>query len=673
MNRSSVIAPALRLIACVLLCALFLAPSTGAEEAAPAKPFLNPVFSDHMVLQRDMPTAVWGWTQPGKEVKVTLAGKTATAVADAQGKWLAKLPALPAGGPFTMTVAGPQTVDINDVLVGDVWICSGQSNMQMSVGGSLNAKEEIAAAEHPRIRQFSVPWCGFNPGQAQVVHTAPQDVVVGKWDVCSPKTAGNFTAVGYYFARDLQKTVDVPIGLIRAAVGGSSIVSWCSLPVIQAMPELKGELQSLETLKTLITENKTGEAHFAKVVKDWWRENDLGTRDGWCKPETDASAWRKFSLADGEKKADLPRYNGVVWFRKDVEIPPDWAGKELKLFVTGIYEPDTQWFNGTQVGEFGQGWVNRFSTIPGNLVKAGRNVIAVRVLAQAGSGYQGPSAASRLELTGSKPLATIALGGERFIQESTPRAKLPPFPHRLDNDFQVPTVLYNGMLAPLTPFAIKGALWYQGETPCPGGSPAHRRLLPAMIADWRTRFASPEAWFLIVQLPVLGGKPTLDPAGTGCAEIRAVQWDVGHAVAHAATAVITDLGDPNDIHPKNKQEVGRRLALIAQARIFDQAVEYSGPVFKAATVEGDSVRIKYDHIGGGLVVKGEKLEGFALAGADQKWVWAEAKIEGDDVLVSSAQVTTPKSLRYDYVDVPRYCLWNKTGLPAAPFNVKIGP
>ena len=282
-------------------------------------------------------------------------------------------------------------------------------------------------------------------------------------------------------------------------------------------------------------------------------------------------------------------------------------------------------------------------------------------------------------MPGGKPAATIPLGGQRSLRQSTPAAKLPPFPHRLDNDFQLPTVLYNGMIAPLMPYAIKGVLWYQGETPCPGGHAVHQRLLTDMIADWRTRFASPHpeyrvpAWFLIVQLPVLGGMPTLNPEVTGAAEIRAVQWDVGHSVANADTAVITDLGDPHDIHPKNKQDVGKRLALIAQARIFGKAVEHLGPVFQLATIEGNTVRVHYDHLGGGLVVRGDKLEGFALAGANRRYVWAEAKIDGHDVLVSSPLVREPKFLRYDYVDVPRYCLWNKAGLPAAPLDVRVGP
>ena len=657
----------------ILMAALLLADTPLPAKDVPAgRPFLHPLFTDHTVLQRDVATTVWGWTQPSKEVTVRLAGKTATAVADAQGKWLARLDALPAGGPHTMTVTGPQTIEVRDVLLGDVWLCSGQSNMQMSVGGSMNAKAEIAAARHPRIRFFSVPWAGLRPGGPQVMHTDPQETVAARWEVCSPQTVGEFSAIGYFFARDLQEKVDVPIGLIRAAVGGSAITSWCAPSMLQGVPELKPGLESLDALRALDRENKIGETYFQGVVQRWWEDNDPGTRRGWFKPQCDTSGWRRVALPADGGKADVPRFHGIAWFRKEVDVPQDWAGKDLSLYVTGIWEPDTTWFNGTLVGAFDQGWINRTSRVPAALVKPGRNVIALRVLAQPGSGYQGPSAVSKLELPGGKA-AAIPLSGPRFLRESTSAAKLPPFPHRLDNDFQLPTVLYNGMIAPLTPYAIKGALWYQGETPCPGGHAVHRRLLTEMIADWRLRFTSPDSWFLIVQLPVLGGTPTLNPEDIGAAEIRAVQWDVGHSVANADTAVITDLGDPHDIHPKNKQDVGKRLALIAQARIFGQALEYSGPVLKTATIEGTTVRVYYDHLGGGLVVRGGKLEGFALAGANRRYVWADAKIDGDDVLVSSPLVKEPKFLRYDYVDVPGHCLWNKAGLPAAPLETRVGP
>jgi sialate O-acetylesterase len=664
---------AAEVIVALLLAAGLLAPARlRAQDAATDRPFLHPLFTDHMVLQRDSGTRVWGWTEPGREVTVTLAGQTATGKADANGRWLATLPALAAGGPHSLTVTGPQTVEIQDVLVGDVWLCSGQSNMQMSVSGSLNAKEEIAAATHPRIRFFSVPWAGMRPGRPRLMHTEPQATAAAKWEVCSPETAGGFSAIAYFFARDLQAAVDVPIGLIRAAVGGSPITAWCAPSLLADVPAVQPGLEALETLRGLVRENKIGEEYFKEVVEQWWNANDPGTHEGWFKPDASTDGWLRVTLPAGGGKADVPPFHGIVWFRKELEVPADWVGKDLSLYRTGIWEPDTTWFNGSVVGAFDQGWINRTSRIPAALVKPGRNVVAVRVLAQPGRGYQGPAATSRLELPGGQA-QPIPLDGERFLRPSTPAAKLPPFPHRLDDDFQLPTVLYNGMIAPLTPYALKGFLWYQGETPCPGGHAVHRRLLADMIADWRARFASPEAWFLIVQLPVLGGAPTLDPAATGAAEIRAVQWDVGQAVPNAATAVITDLGDPHDIHPKNKQDVGRRLALIAQARVYGQAVAHSGPVLRAAACEGNAVRVTYDHLGGGLVVKGDKLEGFALAGADGKWVWAEATIDGDAVLVSSPDVPAPKAVRYDFVDVPRYRLWNQAGLPAAPFEATVAP
>ena len=671
-KRSSCFTHGLLTVMFALLCVWLAGTPLRAQDATVDKPFLHPLFTDHMVLQRDVATTIWGWTQPGKKVTVALAGKTASGVADDQGKWQVKLAALPAGGPYTMTVTGPQTAAVQDVLLGDVWICSGQSNMQMTVNDSLNAKEEIAAANYPRIRFFSVLWAGQRTGTPVLMHTTPQETVEAKWAICSPQTAGGFSAVGYFFARDLQQSVDVPIGLLRAAVGGAPITAWCAPNILRNEPALQPGLEQVNTLKTLVSENKLGETYFKSVVEKWWDDNDVGTHDGWYKPETDTSSWQKFTLPAGGGKADVPFLNGVVWFRKEVDVPQEWAGKALSMFITSIWEPDTTYFNGTLVGAFDQGWINRTSDIPGTLVKAGRNVITMRVITQPGRNFQGPSAASKLMLAGNQAANALALDGDRFLKLSTPASKLPPFPHRLDDDFSLPTVLYNGMIAPLTPFAIKGVLWYQGETPCPGGNEVHRRILPAMIADWRARFASPKSWFLIVQLPFLGGTPTQDPAATGVADIRELQWQVGHTVTNADTAVITDLGDPNNIHPQNKQDVGKRLALIAQARIYGQAVEYSGPVLKSATLEGTSVRVSYNHIGGGLVVKGDKLGGFALAGADKKWVWADAKVDGNEVLVSSAQVPDPKFLRYDYVDVPWCRLWNKADLPAAPFDSQVG-
>lgn len=632
--------------------------------SADPKPFLHPLFTNHMVIQRDRPVPVWGWTQPGNEVKVTLANKTATAIADEKGKWEVRFDAMPAGGPHALMAIGTETVQILDILVGDVWLCSGQSNIAMRVKDALNAKEEIAAASHPQIRFFDLPWCGINPGQPRLMHTIPQDTISAKWEVCSPETAGRISAVGYYFARDLQKEVNVPIGLICSAVGGSSITSWCAIPLLQGNPKLEEEVENFKKLRSLVEENKIGADYFKKVIAQWWMDNDPGTQQEWFKPETDTSTWQKLT-----KDADGLPFDGVTWCRIEIDIPAEWAGKKVKIQLNGLWEADTTWFNGNLLGGFDQGWGTRAWEIPGSEVKPGRNVLVTRVRTKKDRPFRGPSPTSRMELAESQEF--LLIDADRQLAESIANSKLPPFPQRLDDNYNVASVLFNGMINPLLPYPLKGVLWYQGETPCPGGHAVHESLLTSMIADWRKRFDSPEAWFLIVQLPVLGGQPTTNPAGTGAAAIREVQWKVGNSVQNAATIVTTDLGDPKDIHPKNKQDVGKRLALMAQAKVYGRQVEYSGPIFKSATLEGNSVRVKYDHLGGGLVLKGDKLEGFALAGADKRWVWAEARIDNDEVVVSAPEVPNPRFVHYDYVDVPRYRLWNQAGLPAAPFNEAI--
>lgn len=648
-------------------------PSIADEASSARRPFLHPLFTNHMVLQRDAETSIWGWTTPGQQVTVSLAGKSATAAAGADGKWLARLAPLSAGGPYTLTVAGPQTVTIEDVLIGDVWLCSGQSNMQMRVKISANAKAEIENANHPRIRLFAVPWCGFRPGEPNVVYSEPQDIVAAQWNVCSPQTAGDFSAVGYYFARELQKDVDVPIGMISASVGGSAITSWCASSMLQTDPDLKGPLKSLDTLRALVKENKVGQQYFDGIVQDWWRENDLGTRENWSQHNLDTAAWTKFDISGTGGKPPLAESGGLAWCRIEVDLPADWAGKKLKLFLTGIDGDDVEWFNGVKVGAFPSGFINRSSEIPAELAKAGRNVVAIRVKLNSNTSLNGPSTASSIALLDGKSSKPLSLGSQRWFRRSASNSKLTPYPRRYDDDFQIPTVLYNGEIAPLLPCSLKGMLWYQGETPCPGGSKAHRRILSNMIADWRTRFQSPDAWFFIVQLPLLGAPSTKPDDSNGWGTIRADQWYVGHTVTNADTAVTVDLGEAKNIHPLNKQDVGKRLALIARARAYSQSVEFSGPVIRQAKRQGSAVRVSYDHLGGGLVIRGEKLNGFALAGADRHWSWADAKIDGDTVKVSSPQVAEPKFIRYDFVNVPTYCLWNKAGLPAAPLEVEILP
>lgn len=458
-----------------------------------AKPFVHPIFQDNMVLQREMPAPIWGWTETGKEVKVTIDGKTTAATADAEGKWMAKLGPLRAGGPFDMTISGTEEVKFTNVMIGDVWICSGQSNMEMGIGMAKDSKEEIEKAEHSNLRLFTIPKNIAYQPQSEFLKKGDQ----AKWLVCTPKDVmvgdwGGFSAAAYFFGRDLKEKLHVPIGLIHTSWGGTIAEAWTSQQSLEQIPDFTQALH------------------------------------------------------------DLPH-----------EPPADKKAR----------------FNPNQV-----------------------------------------------------------------------------------------TVLYNGMIAPLEPLAIKGAIWYQGESNA--SRPAqYRTLLPTLIRDWRGRFSGGDFPFLIVQLASF--QPEIDrPSESQWAELREAQDMTAKAVGHSAIAVALDIGDGKDIHPKNKQEVGRRLALDALALAYAQDVEYAGPTFTKMEIDGNKAILHFDHLGGGLEAKGgEPLKGFAIAGEDKKFVWGSAKIEGDTVVVTSADVQHPTAIRYGWANNGMSDnLINKVGLPAPPFR-----
>ncbi len=472
-----------------LLTVAFPLPCRAASDSAPL-PFLSPLFTDNMVLQRAQSDPVWGWTTPGALVTVRVAGKGAKAVAGASGKWIVHLPPLPVGGPYTLTISGPQTATLQNVLVGDVWLCSGQSNMEFGMGMTDNSAREIAAANYPQIRLFVTE---------KKIALDPQSTTMGQWLPCAPDTVtrgtwNGFSAVGCFFGRDLYNNLHVPIGLIQSSWGGTPAEAWTSEPMLaEKLPAFQGALAKIDALR---------------------------------QSATAASA------------------------------PPP---------------------------------------------------------------------------------------GSAFNQNS-------------------PAALYNAMISPLVSFGIKGAIWYQGEANA-GRGRQYRTLLPAMITDWRQRWQEGEFPFLIVQLA--GWAP-----GDGAfADIRQAQFEAAQAVPNAGIATAVDIGNENDIHPHNKQEVGHRLALVAEAKVYGEKVEYAGPVYKALKVEGGQARLTFDHLGGGLVAKdGQPLTGFTIAGAEGDFVAADAKIAGETVLVSSPQVPVPVAVRYAWTGYPQCSLYNKAGLPAFPFR-----
>lgn len=478
---------------------------------------LPSVISENMVLQRGIKVAIWGTAEAGEEVTVTMGNQKATVKADADGKWKVQIGPLEAGGPFEMKIAGKNTIEFKNILVGEVWVCSGQSNMQMNVGGCINAKDEIAAADFPKIRLFTVP---------NVAMDTPQTDCPGKWAECSPKNVGGFSAVAFFFGRHLFKTMNVPIGLIHTSWGGTPAEAWTSKPTLEADPDYKPILD--RHVQQVANYPKQKEGYPAQLDK--WKEI------------------AEKAKAEGKTPPKKP------------EMPRDPTAK-------------------------GNGWM--------------------------------------------------------------------------------PSGLYNAMIAPLIPYGIAGGIWYQGESNA-GRAYQYRKLFAAMIQDWRKNWGQGDFPFFWVQLANFTPK-TPQPGNSDWAELREAQ-QLTLSLPKTGTGLAIDIGDAKDIHPKNKQDVGKRLALAALAVAYGKDIPYSGPVYDSMAVEGSAIRLKFKHVNGGLVCKGEKLIGFAIAGEDKKFVWADVKIDGETVVVSSPEVSKPVAVRYGWANNPDVSLYNKADLPASPFR-----
>lgn len=644
-----------------------LASESESRLSVEQRPFVHPLFANHMVLQRERPVPIWGWAKPAATVTVTLdKDKPLTANADATGRWQVMLPAMPAGGPHTITVDGPAHRVIEDVLAGDVWLCSGQSNMELGVNLS-DCAAEVAGANLPNIRLFREP---------KLPALEPQQTTVdARWRVCSPVNLveggwGGFSAVAFSFGRTLHQELKVPIGLIQAAVGGSPIECWTSLEAMRTIPRLQG---IVDGRRKQIEEEKRNPSE-AKIAA-WWEAHDLGTRQGWFASAYNDTAWETMSMPGMIRDTGL-KFEGVMWFRHSVQVPEAWAGKDLTLSLAQINEAGTVWVNGTCVGATNPNHAAGSFAVPGSLVKAGPMVIAVRALGKGNKniGFWGKPEQMRLSSVWEESAVPLDLTGTWKRKASTPLAELSlaTIPRRLVDNGGMST-LFNSMIAPLFHFELKGVIWYQGEA-----NARHARFyqttLPLMIQDWRTRFEQADLPFYLVQLSTWKMPPT-EPVNSFIAELREAQALTAKAVPHCGLAVAADLGETDgNIHPHRKLEVGRRLALSALALTYGQKVEYAGPTYAGLTVEGNKIKLRFDHVAGGLMFKGdEKGIGFAIAGADKHFVWAEARIVGETVEVSSPQVSHPVAVRYAWSDNPPCNLYNQAGLPAVPFRTDDWP
>ncbi len=636
-------------------------------------PKLPSIFGDHMVLQRSTQAPVWGTGEPGEQITVAMGEHRATARADAGGAWRATLRTPQAGGPFDLTVAGDKsgTIRFSDVLVGEVWFGSGQSNMEWPVNLSVNAALEVASANFPQIRLFTV---------SKTPSAEPRYDPAGSWSACTPQTIPNFSAVAYFFGRELHRSLRVPIGLIHTSWGGTAAEAWTSREAMRAVPALKSLVLDAEKLSARCVDVKYDHA---AAMAEWEKEafhqdpGNKGEPQGWAKPGLNIADWKPMRLPTYWQSLGID-INGAVWFRREVQVPPHWAEEDLLLNLGGIDDLDTTYFNGERVGATGKETPEYWSaprsyTIPGRLVKAGTNLIAVRVFDHLNvGGFGGPGESMKLLPAKGGAHEAIPLAGEWLYKielalERRTNATVPPSPQQPINPAHegYPGALFYGMIYPLIPFAIRGAIWYQGESNA-GRAEQYRTLFQTMITDWRARWGQGDFPFLFVQLA--NWMPAQkEPGESPWAELREAQA-MALALPNTGMATAIDIGDAVDIHPQNKQDVGKRLALAAQAIAYGRDCTHCGPTYRGLKIEGDKVRVSFDHAAG-LVARGGTPKGFAIAGDDGKFAWADAQIEGDSVVLSSPRVPRPAVVRYAWADNPADInLCNSEGLPALPFR-----
>jgi len=614
--------------------------------------------SDGMVLQRGDSTKVWGWAEAGEKVTINFNGETYNSTADTNGKWTVMLSELKAGGPYTMEINAENHITLKDVMIGDVWICSGQSNMVLPMDRvKYRYAEEIAQSENPAIRQFTVP--------LRYDFQMPQeDLQSGRWESANPQNVLRFSATAYFFAKELYEKYHVPIGLINASIGGSPAQAWLSEDALKAFPrylKTAEKFKDSDYIKKIVDKDKTANDEWYSALQ----QKDKGLEKGqkpWFHKDYDVSEWATMNVPGYWADEQLGLVNGVVWFRKEIEVPASMTGKPAKLWLGRIVDADKTYVNGKTVGSISYQYPPRIYDIPSNLLKEGRNIIVIRVINNSGRGGFVPDKPYHLSAAGQ----TIDLKGQWQYKLG---ATMGPLQGKTFIEWQ-PSGLFNGMIAPLLNYTIKGVIWYQGESNT-GVPREYRRLLPALITDWRQKWGQGDFPFLYVQLPNFMEVKD-HPSESNWAELREAQLKT-LSVPNTAMAVIIDIGEWNDIHPLNKEDVGKRLALAAQKVAYgEEEVVYSGPIYQAMKIEGNKIVLTFTNTGSGLVAKGDaELKHFAIAGADKKFVWAKAKIEGDKVIVSNVDITNPKAIRYGWADNPQGAnLYNKQGLPASPFRTK---
>lgn len=612
------------------------------------------IFGDHMVLQRDMPIKVWGEAAPGKRVTVTLDGKKASAKADKEGKWQVSLPSHVAGGPYTMTIkSGKQAIEYSDVLVGEVWLCSGQSNMEWRLRDVRNAEYEVAHSDFPMMRSFNVD---------KRMEYTPQNDLGGYWQVCSPATSHDFSAVAYFFARNVHVETGVPVGFINSSWGGTDIETWISMDSISRFPKYDEALKLIRSngIDAFVENSREQYRAFEEATR-----NDAGEKEQWYLPGYDRSAWKTHRAPLEWCNDELGQLDGVVWMTYKFNIPQELLGNDAVLSLACIDDSEKTWVNGQFIGETHGYNVLRTYIVPAEVLST-ENEIAVKVTDNgSGGGIYGNTSDMYLLIGGQR----IPLHGDWKYKVSVVSTD---YNYTSVGPNSFPSLLYNAMIHPIVGLGMRGVIWYQG---CNNVDRANEYydLFPALINDWRARWGY-EFPFYWVQLANFL-QPVETPVESNWARLRDAQTAT-LALPKTGQAVIIDLGEANDIHPRNKQDVGERLSRHALYNDYGMKDVYRlSPMVQSAVLKDGAAVVTFDNVANGLEVHGRYgyLCGFAVAGADGVYHYAKAHIDGNNkVVVSCEKVANPCKVRYAWADNPDDAnLYNSAGLAATPFEIEI--
>ena len=607
------------------------------------------IFSDGMVLQRNKEIPVWGFADENESVEVHFNKQIKKTQADKNGKWTLNLSPEKAGGPFELIIIAKNKITIKNVLVGEVWICSGQSNMEFQVFKTMNAEKEISSADYPMIRHFGV---------AQDLNGTPKDdLKQGKWEVANKETVGNFTAVGYYFARKLYSELKIPIGIINTSWGGTNVETWTSREAFENSPDFKAMIADVPTvdINAIFETYKKSVLDNLKKVQGF--DVSMENEDQFKNPNFQDKNWPEIKAPSLWENQQIGNIDGIVWMRKTIVLTAEQAKKEAVLHLAKVDDEDKTYVNGVEVGTNNLWDAKRVYKIPANILKEGTNVIAVKITDYSGGGgIYGDPQDLKIDFKDSN----VPLEGLWKFNVIKVRIEVSP------NSY--PSLLYNAMVNPLVPYAMQGVLWYQGEANV-WRAAEYKKSFPLMINDWRTKFKQGNFPFYFVQLSTFDEFGGNSQKGSRWAELREAQSET-LKLPNTGMAVTTDIGNAKDIHPTNKQDIGLRLAAIAMNNLYGKKQVHSGPTYKSQTIKGNEIILTFDNIGSGLSTpNNDELKGFEIAGADKVFHSAKAIIKDNKIIVSSDKVQNPVAVHYGWADDDtRINLFNKEKFPASPFR-----